>query len=54
LSLTYVALGKIYEHFNDTAYAIRLYDEAIKLDDVAGGAFRDAIAAKQRLIRQQQ
>lgn len=54
LSLTYVALGKIYEHFNDTAYAIRLYDEAIKLDDVAGGAFRDAIAAKQRLLRQQQ
>lgn len=54
LSLTYVALGKIYEHFNDNAYAIRLYDEAIKLDDVAGGAFRDAIAAKQRLLRQQQ
>ncbi|QQS33872.1 MAG: hypothetical protein IPM50_04650 [Acidobacteriota bacterium] len=53
LSLTYVALGRIYEHFNDNGYAMRLYDEAIKLDDVAGGAFRDAIAAKQRLLRQQ-
>jgi tetratricopeptide (TPR) repeat protein len=54
LSLTYVALGRIYEHFGDNSYAMRMYDEAIKLDDVAGGAFRDAIAAKQRLLRQQQ
>jgi tetratricopeptide (TPR) repeat protein len=54
LSLTYVALGRIYEHFGDNGYAMRMYDEAIKLDDVAGGAFRDAIAAKQRLLRQQQ
>jgi tetratricopeptide (TPR) repeat protein len=53
LSLTYVALGRIYEHFNDNGYAMQLYDEAIKLDEVAGGAFRDAIAAKQRLLRQQ-
>ncbi|MEP6787848.1 MAG: hypothetical protein ABJB40_05410, partial [Acidobacteriota bacterium] len=28
LSLTYVALGKIYEHFNDNTYAMKLYDEA--------------------------
>lgn len=51
LSLTYVALGRIYEHNNETAYAIRLYDEAIKLDDVRGGGFNEAIAAKQRLLK---
>lgn len=51
LSLTYVALARIYEHNNETAYAIRLYDEAIKLDDVRGGGFSEAIAAKQRLIK---
>ena len=53
LSLTYVALGRIYEFFNDNAFALKLYDEAIKLDDVIGGAFRDAIAAKQRLLKPQ-
>lgn len=52
-SLAYVALARIYEHFDDAAYAIKLYDEAIKLDDVAGGAFREAIAGKQRLLKRQ-
>lgn len=53
LSLTYVALAKIYEFDNNNAYAIKLYDEAIKLDDVRGGGFSEAIAAKQRLIKPQ-
>ena len=53
LSLTYVALGRIFEFFNDTAYAVKLYDKAIELDDVADGAFRDALAAKQRLLKPQ-
>ena len=53
LSLTYVALARIYEFLNDNAYAVKLYDEAIKLDDVTGGAFRDAVAAKQRLLKPQ-
>ncbi|MEO6655187.1 MAG: hypothetical protein ABIO36_03825 [Pyrinomonadaceae bacterium] len=53
ISLTYVALARIYEFLNDNAYAIRLYDEAIKLDDIAGGGFREAIAAKARLLKPQ-
>lgn len=52
LSLTYVALARIYEYFDDNSYALRLYDEAIRLDDVNGGAFREAMEAKQRLIKQ--
>ena len=51
LSLTYVALGRIYEFSNQPAYAIKLYDEAIKIDDVRGGGYGEAIAAKQRLLK---
>jgi tetratricopeptide (TPR) repeat protein len=51
LSLTYVALGRIYEFSNENAYAIKLYDEAIKIDDVRGGGYSEAIAAKQRLLK---
>jgi hypothetical protein len=51
LSLTYVALGRIYEFFNDPEYAAKLYDEAIKLGEVAGGGQKDAIAARQRLLK---
>lgn len=54
LSLTYVALARIYEFYNDPKYAIQLYDMAIKIDDVAGGAYLDALAAKQRLLKNPQ
>ena len=53
LSLTYVALGKIYEFYNDKTYAIGIYDAAIKLGNVTGGAFNEALAAKQRLLKNQ-
>jgi tetratricopeptide (TPR) repeat protein len=51
LSLTYVALGRIYEYFDQNDYALKLYDKAIELSEVAGGAYREAVAAKQRLIK---
>ncbi len=51
LSLTYVALARIYEFFDNPKYAMQLYDKAIQLDDVTDGAYRDAIAAKQRLLK---
>jgi tetratricopeptide (TPR) repeat protein len=53
LSLTYVALARIYEHFNDNNYAIKLYDEAIKIDSVGGAGTREAMAGKQRLLKPQ-
>ena len=52
-SLSYVAIAKIYEFFDDRNYAVAIYDAAIKIGDVAGGAFQEALAAKQRLIKQQ-
>ena len=52
LSLSYVALAKIYEFYDDTTY-MGLYDAAIKLGNVTGGAYNEAIAAKQRLLKNQ-
>ncbi len=52
-SLSYVSLAKIYEFFDDKTYAIGIYDAAIKLGDVTGGAFKEAIASKQRLMKNQ-
>ncbi|MGE3467478.1 MAG: hypothetical protein AB7J13_11155, partial [Pyrinomonadaceae bacterium] len=53
LSLTYVALGRIYEFENQNEYAVKLYDEAIKLGEMIGGGHAEAMAAKARLIKQQ-
>jgi|CXWL01.1.fsa_nt_gi hypothetical protein len=53
LSLTYVALGRIYEFHGQNDLALKLYDKAIELDDVPGGAFRAAMDAKSRLIKPQ-
>jgi len=51
LSLTYVALGRIYEFENQNEYAIKLYEKAIQLGEVTGGALQAAMDAKARLIK---
>jgi tetratricopeptide (TPR) repeat protein len=51
LSLTYVALARIYEFYNDKDSSVKLYDKAIELADVPGGAYTQAIAGKQRLLK---
>lgn len=53
LSLSYVALAKIYEFYENNSYAMSIYDAAIKVGNVAGGAYNEAIAAKQRLLKDQ-
>jgi hypothetical protein len=53
LSLSYVALAKIYEFYDNNTYAIGVYDAAIKLGNVTGGAYNEALAAKQRLLKDQ-
>ncbi len=52
VSLTYVALGRIYEFYDEKSMAMGLYDQAIKLGPVTGGGHDEAMAAKQRLIKQ--
>jgi len=53
VSRTYVALAKIYEFYDETEYAKKIYDMAIKLGNVNGGAYGEALAAKQRLLKDQ-
>lgn len=52
LSLTYVALAKIYEFYDENAYAVALYDKAIQIGKVTGGAYDQAMGGKARLIKE--
>jgi hypothetical protein len=51
LSLSYVALGRIYEFYDQPEYAVKLYETAIRVGDVSGGAFKEAIEARERLVK---
>jgi tetratricopeptide (TPR) repeat protein len=53
LSLTYVALARIYEFYDNNNDAIHLYQEAIKLGEVTGGAYAAALDATKRLSKPQ-
>ncbi|MER3430082.1 MAG: hypothetical protein C4324_03375 [Blastocatellia bacterium] len=52
-SLAYVALARIYEFFDEKSYALALYEAALKLNDIPGGAYKEAMAAKARLKKEQ-
>ena len=52
LSLSCVALGKIFEFYDEDGMAIALYDKAIALSNISGGAYAEAIARKQKLVQQ--
>ncbi|MGQ0542114.1 MAG: hypothetical protein ACT4O9_09745 [Blastocatellia bacterium] len=52
-SLSYVSLAKIYEFYDNKTYAMAIYDAAIKIGPVTGGAYDEAMAAKQRLLKDQ-
>lgn len=52
-SLAYVALARIYEFFDEKSYALALYEAALKLNDIPGGAYKEAMAAKARLTKEQ-
>lgn len=51
LSLSYVGLGRIYEFYDETEYAVKIYEVAIKIGDVAGGAYKEAVEARDRLLK---
>jgi hypothetical protein len=52
LSKTYVALAKIHEFYDEKIYALKIYEEAIKIGDIPEGAFKEALEAKARLIKE--
>ncbi len=51
ISLSYVALGRIYEYDGENDYAIKIYEAAIKIGDVPDGAYKEALAARDRLLK---
>ena len=50
ISSTYFALGRIFEFYNQKDYAIRIYETAIRIGRVEGGAHDQAVDARQKLI----
>lgn len=53
LSLSYVALGRIREFFGETEVAVKIYEKAMTYGDVTGGAYKEAVAARERLMKEQ-
>jgi len=51
MSLTYVALARIYEYFDQDEYALKIYEAAIRIGDVPGGAYKEAQSARNRLLK---
>lgn len=51
ISSTYFALGRIYEFAGNADYAVRIYNAALKIGEVEGGAYKEAFAAKDALIK---
>ena len=52
LSLSYVAIGRIYEFYGDES-AANIYQAAIKIGNVPGGAYNEALKAHERLMKDQ-
>jgi tetratricopeptide (TPR) repeat protein len=53
ISLAYVALARIYEFYGETAYAIKIYEAAMKVGNVPDGAYNEAKTAREKLIKEQ-
>lgn len=53
MSLSYVALARIYEFAGDTSYAVKIYEAAITIGNVPEGAYDEAFAARERLTKEQ-
>lgn len=53
LSLSYTALGRIHEFFGESEYAKKIYEKAMEYGDIAGGAYKEAMAARERLMKDQ-
>lgn len=54
ISLSYVALGRIYEFFGETEYAIKIYETAMQLGNMPDGGYSEAAAARERLMKEDQ
>ncbi len=53
LFLAYVALARIYEFNGETEYAVKLYEAALKNGDAKSQSYQEAVAAREKLIKDQ-
>ncbi|HSD45218.1 MAG TPA: hypothetical protein VLB87_01300 [Pyrinomonadaceae bacterium] len=51
LSRAYESMGRINAFLENTAEAVKSFDEAIKIGDVRGGAYREALEGKKKLTQ---
>jgi hypothetical protein len=49
MSRAYTSMGRINAFLENNAEAAKHFDEAIKIGDVPGGAYKDAVEGKKRL-----
>jgi len=49
ISRAHVAMGRIYSFLENNAEAAKEFDEAIKIGEVTGGAYREALEGKSKL-----
>ena len=49
MSRAYESMARINAFMDNTAEAVKLFDEAIKIGDVRGGAYREALEGKKKL-----
>lgn len=54
ISLTYVALARLYEYYDQNQYAIKIYEKVISMGDMKGGGYQEAVVARERLLKEQQ
>ena len=50
VSSTYFALGRIFEYYDQKDYALKIYETAIRIGRVEGGAYVEALDARQKLM----
>ena len=51
-SLTYVKVAQLFEYYDQNETAILIYEAAIRIGDVPGGAYNEAVNSRERLLKQ--
>ena len=52
ISLTYVALARLYEYYDQNDYAVKIYEKVISMGDMKGGGYQEAVVARERLLKE--
>ncbi len=53
ISLSYVAIARIHEFYGETEVAIKVYEAAIKLSNTTDASYKQAVEARERLMKEQ-